>query len=49
MTVPLAVGFGVVTREQFESVANSGVDGVVIGSCVISIIKGALQMRSLSM
>ncbi|KAI0078203.1 bifunctional tryptophan synthase TRP1 [Panus rudis PR-1116 ss-1] len=38
-TVPLAVGFGVATREHFEHVANSGADGVVIGSRLVAIIK----------
>lgn len=38
-TVPLAVGFGVATREHFELVANSGADGVVIGSRLVAIIK----------
>lgn len=38
-TVPLAVGFGVATREHFELVANSGADGVVIGSRLVTIIK----------
>ncbi|CAL1705252.1 unnamed protein product [Somion occarium] len=38
-TVPLAVGFGVATREHFEHVANAGADGVVIGSRLVAIIK----------
>ena len=28
-TVPLAVGFGVATREHFDTVAEAGADGVV--------------------
>lgn len=39
--VPLAVGFGVATRHHFETVAEAGADGVVIGSRIVSIIKGA--------
>lgn len=39
--VPLAVGFGVVTREHFEMVGSAGADGVVVGSRVVSIIKEA--------
>ncbi|KAF8319353.1 bifunctional tryptophan synthase TRP1 [Clavulina sp. PMI_390] len=39
--VPLAVGFGVATRAHFEVVADAGADGVVIGSRVVSVIKGA--------
>lgn len=42
-TVPLAVGFGVATREHFEIVADAGADGVVIGSRLVSIIKHAPQ------
>ncbi|KAG9014615.1 tryptophan synthetase [Tulasnella sp. JGI-2019a] len=39
--VPLAVGFGVATRQHFEVVAEAGADGVVIGSRIVSIIKNA--------
>lgn len=39
--VPLAVGFGVATREQFNSVSDAGADGIVIGSRLVSIIKSA--------
>lgn len=42
-TVPLAVGFGVATREHFEMVSDAGADGVVIGSRLVSIIKQAPQ------
>ena len=28
-TVPLAVGFGVATRDHFDAVADTGADGVV--------------------
>ncbi len=41
--VPLAVGFGVATREHFDLVADAGADGVVIGSRIISVIKCAAQ------
>lgn len=39
--VPLAVGFGVATREHFDTVASSGADGVVIGSRLADVIKNA--------
>ncbi|EJU05645.1 bifunctional tryptophan synthase TRP1 [Dacryopinax primogenitus] len=39
--VPLAVGFGVATRAHFESVAAAGSDGVVVGSRIVSLIKGS--------
>ena len=38
-TVPIAVGFGVSNRGHFDFVADSGADGVVIGSKIVSIIK----------
>jgi len=37
----LAVGFGVSTREHFQTVADAGADGVVIGSRVVQVIKSA--------
>lgn len=40
-SVPLAVGFGVATREQFNYVSDAGADGVVIGSRIVSVIRGA--------
>lgn len=40
-SVPLAVGFGVATRDHFDTVALSGADGVVIGSRLAEVIKTA--------
>ena len=40
-TVPIAVGFGVATRDHFNTVFDAGADGVVIGSRLVSIIKEA--------
>lgn len=40
-TVPIAVGFGVANRGHFETVADAGADGVVIGSRLVKIIQGA--------
>jgi tryptophan synthase len=40
-TVPVAVGFGVATRDHFNTVADAGADGVVIGSRLVNIIKEA--------
>ncbi|KAF9653070.1 tryptophan synthetase [Thelephora ganbajun] len=40
--IPLAVGFGVATREHFETVQNAGADGVVIGSRIVNVIKDSL-------
>ncbi|KAJ7074299.1 bifunctional tryptophan synthase TRP1 [Mycena amicta] len=36
-----SVGFGVANRSHFDAVADSGADGVVIGSRLVSIIKNA--------
>ena len=40
-TVPLAVGFGVSTREHFNVVVDAGAEGVVVGSRLVSVIKQA--------
>ncbi|KIJ69085.1 hypothetical protein HYDPIDRAFT_105659 [Hydnomerulius pinastri MD-312] len=40
-SVPIAVGFGVATRAHFEYVEDAGADGVVVGSRLVTIIKGA--------
>ncbi|RIA95747.1 tryptophan synthase beta subunit-like PLP-dependent enzyme [Glomus cerebriforme] len=39
-TLPLAVGFGVTTREHFK-IVGSHADGVVIGSKIINVLKSA--------
>ncbi|KAF9558031.1 bifunctional tryptophan synthase TRP1 [Agrocybe pediades] len=40
-SVPLAVGFGVATREHFNTVADAGADAVVVGSKLVNIIKNS--------
>ncbi|KAG6865921.1 bifunctional tryptophan synthase trp1 [Blastosporella zonata] len=40
-TVPLAVGFGVATRDHFNTVADAGADGVVIGSRLVGVLKSS--------
>jgi tryptophan synthase len=40
-TIPLAVGFGISNREQFNYVAESGAEGGVVGSRIVSVIEGA--------
>lgn len=40
-TVPLAVGFGVATRDHFNTVVDAGADGVVIGSRLVTVMKNA--------
>ena len=40
-TAPLAVGFGVATRDHFNTVADAGADGVVIGSRLVTVMKNA--------
>ncbi|KIJ35736.1 hypothetical protein M422DRAFT_180235 [Sphaerobolus stellatus SS14] len=37
----LAVGFGVSNREHFQYVADSGADGVVIGSKIVNVLKSS--------
>lgn len=41
--VPLAVGFGVSTRDHFNFVTDAGADGVVIGSKILQVIEQAPQ------
>jgi tryptophan synthase len=45
-TVPLAVGFGVSTREHFNTVVSAGAEGVVVGSRLVSVIKQAPPAQS---
>ncbi|TFY82984.1 hypothetical protein EWM64_g1026 [Hericium alpestre] len=40
-SVPIAVGFGVSTREHVDTVADAGAEGVVVGSRLVSIMKQA--------
>jgi len=40
-TVPLAVGFGVANRNHFNTVADAGADGVVIGSRIVDIVRNS--------
>jgi tryptophan synthase len=37
--IPLAVGFGIATREHFETVWKAGADAVVVGSRIVSVIQ----------
>jgi tryptophan synthase len=39
--IPIAVGFGIATREHFETVWKAGSDGVVVGSRIVSVIKNS--------
>ncbi|KAF7440615.1 tryptophan synthetase [Pleurotus ostreatus] len=38
-SVPISVGFGVANRDHFNFVGDSGADGVVIGSKLVSLVK----------
>ncbi|KAG5645056.1 bifunctional tryptophan synthase trp1 [Asterophora parasitica] len=40
-TVPIAVGFGVATRDHFNTVSDAGADGVVVGSRLVSVLKNS--------
>jgi tryptophan synthase alpha chain len=39
--LPVAVGFGIDSREKARLVAEQGVDGVVVGTAVVRAISGA--------
>lgn len=39
--VPLAVGFGIASREQFNYVSETGAEGGVVGSRIVSVINNA--------
>jgi len=41
--VPKAVGFGISTGEQAESVVASGADGVIVGSALVDIVAGGVE------
>lgn len=47
-SVPVAVGFGVANRSHFDTVADSGADGVVVGSRIVIIIKESQNGDALS-
>lgn len=38
-TLPLAVGFGISTKDQVRAVARMGADGVVVGSAIVQAIR----------
>ena len=42
--LPVAVGFGVRTAEQAAGIA-SGADGVVVGSALVNVLKGSLDVN----
>jgi tryptophan synthase len=44
--VPIAVGFGVATRDHVNVVYDAGADGVVVGSKLVSIIKNAQKGKA---
>ena len=41
-SLPVAIGFGIKTKEQVEEIANIGADGVVVGSALVQVIEDAL-------
>lgn len=40
-TIPLAVGFGISTKEQFDYVSQTGAEGGVVGSRIVTVIEQA--------
>jgi tryptophan synthase alpha chain len=41
--LPLALGFGISTREHIANAAKAGIDGVIVGSAIIKILEANLQ------
>lgn len=41
--LPLALGFGISSREQIEKAAKAGVDGVIVGSAIIKVLEANLS------
>jgi len=44
--LPLALGFGISTREHVANAAEAGIDGVIVGSAIIKILEANLQSPS---
>ncbi len=41
--LPLALGFGISTKEQIEKAAKAGIDGVIVGSAIIKVLEANLK------
>jgi tryptophan synthase alpha chain len=41
-TLPLALGFGISTREHINNASKAGIDGVIVGSAIIKILEANL-------
>lgn len=41
--IPLALGFGISTKEHIANAAQAGIDGVIVGSAIIKLIEQNLQ------
>ena len=41
--LPIAVGFGIKTKEQIDDITKVGVDGIVVGSALVKVIEDALE------
>ncbi|HXP52667.1 MAG TPA: tryptophan synthase subunit alpha [Bacteroidia bacterium] len=41
-TLPLALGFGISTKEHINNAAKAGIDGVIVGSAIIKILEANL-------
>ena len=40
--LPVAIGFGIKTKEQVEEIGNIGANAVIVGSCLVKVIEEAL-------
>lgn len=46
--LPLAVGFGISSRNQIEQIAKAGADGAILGSAIIQVIAKNQKSKSLN-
>jgi tryptophan synthase alpha chain len=42
-TLPLALGFGISSKEHIDNAAKAGIDGVIVGSAIIKILEANLS------
>jgi tryptophan synthase alpha chain len=47
-SLPLALGFGISTREHIKNAAKAGIDGVIVGSAIIKILEANLANQELA-
>ncbi len=45
--LPVAVGFGIKSKEQIKDIKNIGADAVVVGSALVKVIEGSLEKENI--